>query len=155
MLKNFTGSGITSCTASGAVEIPIAVRLLGVMLLWMLAPALTQATMTDNEVSFHAQPRICVMPAGEQTCSIQLLITWTSVTSRNVCLHFHGHSEHLHCWEAQQAGSFSMALAQTDNIHVQLLDAQTLDVLSTIEIPVIKRDVRDTRRRRRHAWSVF
>ena len=144
-----------SDTAHWAVGFPIAVRLLAAGLLWILTPGSLQAAASGDEVTMEARPRICVTPAGEQACSVQLLVTWTSTTSRNVCLHLHGRSESLQCWEAQQAGTFSTALAQPENILIQLLDAENLEVLSEIAIPVIKRDLRDTRRRRRHAWSIF
>jgi hypothetical protein len=155
MLKTVTEFRRLSDTAFSAVGLSMAVRLVSVLLFWMGAPALLQATTLGQEVTLHAQPRICVVPAGEQSCSLQLQVTWTSVTPRNVCLQLHGQSTTLQCWQAQQSGDFSMMLAQTENILIQLLDAQNFEVLSEVGIPVIKRDLRDTRRRRRHAWSVF
>ncbi|TFH74607.1 DUF3019 domain-containing protein [Gammaproteobacteria bacterium LSUCC0112] len=155
MLKIVTEFRRLSDTAFSAVGLSMAGRLIGVLLLWMGAPALFQATTPGQEVTLHAQPRICVVPADKQRCSLQLKVAWTSATPRHVCLQLHGQSATLQCWQAQQSGDFSMMLAQTENILIQLLDAQTLEVLSDIDIPVIKRDLRDTRRRRRHAWSVF
>lgn len=151
MLKNVTQCRSASDTASWAVGLSIAVRMLIVMMFWLWAPGLLQA----DEVTLQAQPRICVVPAGEQSCSMQLQVSWTSASLRDVCLHLNGQSQSLQCWQAQDAGEFSIALEQTDNILIQLLDAQNLGVLSELGIPVIKRDLRDTRRRRRHAWSVF
>ena len=151
MLNNVTQCRHRSDTAFFAVGWSIAVRLLAVMMFWLLAPGVLQA----DEISLQAQPRLCVVPAGEQHCSLQLQVSWTAATLRDVCLHLNGQTESLQCWQAQQAGTFSIALTQTHNILIQLLDAQNLEVLREVDIPVIKRDLRDTRRRRRHAWSVF
>lgn len=151
MLKNVTECRSVSDTASSAVGGSIAVRLLAVTMLWLSAPGSLQA----DEINLQAQPRICVVPAGEENCSVQLQVSWTSANLRDVCLHLNGQSQSLQCWQAQDAGELSIALQQTDNILIQLLDAQNLEVLSELGIPVIKRDLRDSRRRRRHAWSVF
>jgi len=151
MLKNVTQCRRVSDTAAFAVGWSIAVRSLAMMLFWLSVPGLLQA----DEVSLQAQPRLCVVPVGEQSCSLKLQVSWTSATFRDVCLHLNGQPESLQCWQAQQAGTFSVALTQTQNILIQLLDAENLEVLSEVGIPVITRDLRDTRRRRRHAWSVF
>lgn len=151
MLNKVTQCRRKSDTAPFAVGWSMAVRWLAVMMVLMLAPGLLQA----DEINLQVQPRICVVAPGEQSCSLQLQVSWTSATLRDVCLHLNGQSDSLQCWQAQQAGTFSIALTQTHNILIQLLDAQNLEVLSELGIPVITRDLRDTRRRRRHAWSVF
>lgn len=86
---------------------------------------------------------------------MQMLVSWTAVSDISVCLKFPEQAEALHCWQAQQQGEFSASVSREENVSVQLLDSQTNQILSEVEIPVIKRDLRDTRRRRRHAWSIF
>ncbi|MDO8907991.1 MAG: DUF3019 domain-containing protein [Pseudohongiella sp.] len=155
MVSIFTWSGTETDTANKAVGLSIARRLLLILVLLTGTPASLQAAPNEQGVTLRVQPRICVIPADEQTCSMRILVTWTTANNRDVCLHYAQDTEFLQCWQAQQSGEFSMAVARLENINLHLLDAQTLEVLSEVEIPVIKRDLRDTRRRRRHAWSVF
>jgi len=155
MLKNFTWSGTTSDTACLAVGFSMPAKLLCTIALWICIPGLMQPTTAEETVTLRAQPRICVMTPSEQLCSMQMLVSWTAVSDIDVCLKFPEQAEALHCWQAQQQGEFSVSVSREENVSVQLLDAQTNRILSEVEIPVIKRDLRDTRRRRRHAWSIF
>tara|TARA_R110002072_G_scaffold170552_2_gene324157 strand:+ start:90722 stop:91189 length:468 start_codon:yes stop_codon:yes gene_type:complete len=155
MLKIFTGSGKNSDTACRTVALCVPVWLSRAILLWICAPTFALATSVEEYVTLSAQPRICVMTPGEQVCSMQMLVSWTAVSDISVCLKFPEQAEALHCWQAQQQGEFSVSVSREENVSVQLLDAQTNQILSEVEIPVIKRDLRDTRRRRRHAWSIF
>ncbi len=155
MLRRFTRSGIETDTAHSSVGISIPVKILSALVLWMYPTAFLHAESPDDTVSLRVQPRICVMAAGEQTCAMQMLVSWVATSSMNVCLKFPEQVENLHCWQSQQTGEYTVAVSRVDNVSVQLLNAQTGEILSEVEIPVIKRDLRDTRRRRRHAWSIF
>lgn len=155
MVSNFTRSGTQSDTAIMSVGSAIPMCLLAALVFWTAAPASLQAAADDEINTLRVQPRLCVMPADQQTCSMQLVVTWRVAKNRNVCLQLPGEAQFLQCWQAQQSGEFSMTLARAENVNLHLLDAQTLEVLGDVEIPVIKRDLRDTRRRRRHAWSIF
>lgn len=86
---------------------------------------------------------------------MQISVTWTADSQMDMCVKLGNQDELLHCWKAQKKGEFSLAVERSENTDIQLVDAQTLQLLSQIQIPVMTRDLRDTRRRRRHAWSIF
>ena len=165
MLKRLTGDRSVSDTDNSAVGLSIGHRFVGAAvfagtvfcaaLSGIAAPTLLQAATNDPAASLRVQPRLCVMTAADEVCVMQLQVVWTTVVERNVCLHLPDQQQTLPCWQAQQAGEFSLTIARAENVSVQLLDEQTREVLSEVEIPVIQRDLRDTRRRRRHAWSIF
>jgi hypothetical protein len=113
------------------------------------------AAIAEAGVTLEARPQLCVIAPGEELCIAQMHLQWTAAIERDVCIGFAHQSEFLQCWEGEQRGEHRVDLAHNDNITVRLHDAQSGQVLAELDIPVIKRDLRDTRRRRRHAWSIF
>jgi hypothetical protein len=164
-LKRLAGSRGTHGTAQRAVGSCIAVfRSAGVesfwIVLWLLgvfAAGICSPTKSyaAEAVTLRVVPKLCVKPVGNELCAMQISATWTASTAMDVCLRFGEETEPLQCWQSQRQGELSVATEREGNTAVQLLDAHTLAVLSAVEISVIERDVRDTRRRRRHAWSIL
>lgn len=146
---------MASDTADRTVGLPASSKTMAAMLLCVLMTLTLPAALADENVALSAQPRLCVIAPGDQLCSLQLRLSWSADRDRDVCLRLSEQTEFLHCWQAQQQGEYTVELAHDDNITVQLQDAQTGRILGQLDIPVIKRDLRDTRRRRRHAWSIF
>lgn len=109
----------------------------------------------DEGVTLSAQPRLCVIAPDEELCQLQLQLSWMAEHDRDVCLKLAEQAGFLQCWQARRQGDYTVELSRESNISVLLQDAETGQILSQIDIPVIKRDLRDSRRRRRHAWSIF
>jgi hypothetical protein len=71
-----------------------------------------------------------------------------------VCLRETGEDAALHCWEAARGGSVALSYSNTQDMTYQLvaLDGR---LLATCDIKVINRDLRSSRSRRRHVWSIL
>lgn len=144
------GKAMISDTVRRTVGFPIACLL--ALFPWQLTAA---ATAAGESLSLEVRPRVCVRLSGEEMCAMHLLIRWKAERERDVCLRFAGEETSLQCWQAQRQGVWEMSLERENNTTVQLLDPDSEAVLLESLIPVISRDLRDTRRRRRHVWSIL
>jgi hypothetical protein len=104
--------------------------------------------------TLNTQPSICVSYDSSQPCTMAMTISWTAPTDTAVCLHEADETEALHCWDAARSGSVELSYADTQDVTYQLvaLDGR---LLATCEIKVINRDLRSSRSRRRHVWSIL
>lgn len=155
MLTVFAASRVASDTAAGTVGFFTSGASILVTLLWVLVALAAPSVTADEGVALSAQPRLCVIAPGDELCQLQLRLSWTAEQNRDVCLKLAEQTGFLQCWQARRQGDYTVELTRENNISVLLQDAETGQILSQIDIPVIKRDLRDTRRRRRHAWSIF
>ena len=113
------------------------------------------AANSDGEIQMQVRPRLCVLAPGESLCTMQFAVTWTASIATDVCLKIAGEIAPLQCWEAQRAGQFELSLARRATTVVELRDANSDVLLLEEQIPIISRDLRDTRTRRRHVWSIL
>jgi hypothetical protein len=140
--------------ASDAVGFPVAFSILWVIALLVYSPSQALAV-SEDAVTLRVLPKLCVKPMGDRMCAMQMTMTWIAVLEMDVCLKFKEDAELLHCWQAQRQGEISIAVEREGNITVQLLNHQSREVLIELQINVIERDLRETRRRRRHVWSIL
>ncbi len=119
-----------------------------------LMPACLLGAETSRNYTLEVQPSICVTHGSDEPCQMQLTVAWQG-ESHDVCLHIAGSDTALHCWESTSQGSVELAFHSADDITLQLVRASGGQVLQETQITVVSRDVRDTRRRRRHVWSIL
>jgi len=86
---------------------------------------------------------------------MDLRLSWTATTASDVCIRIEGGDSMLHCWQQQRGGELEVALQRQDSAVFHLLDTRSLTVLDQAEVTVVSRDLRDSRRRRRHVWSII
>lgn len=107
----------------------------------------------DFRLSAH--PSICVSYDSAAPCTMALELQWQSSASTDVCLREAGAEEALRCWTASRAGRLELEYANTEDVLYQLVAAGDLSVLAEAEIKIINRDLRSSRKRRRHVWSIL
>lgn len=86
---------------------------------------------------------------------MQLEVTWSAPEATDVCLKLAHATDLLRCWQSQRTGAYAVQVENSSNTVVQLLDANSSVVLSEAEVTLVSRDLRDSRRRRRHVWSII
>jgi hypothetical protein len=101
------------------------------------------------------RPSICVSYNSDEPCSMSMQVTWEGDGSADVCLRNAMLTPMLHCWENSDRGSVAIDYADTEDVRYQLVDETSLGVLAEAEVKVINRDLRDSRKRRRHVWSIL
>lgn len=169
-LARAEGGGTRQCSrptptspASNAKMAPPLIRRSGVpfllvLVLVLLANPLFSASIAANEpdeVELRVRPLVCVTLASDSDCEMALRVSWSTPAASDVCVRLEDGETMLRCWQQRRAGEFEMTLQRRDNAIVQLLDSETSVVLDQAEVTVVSRDLRDSRRRRRHVWSII
>lgn len=118
----------------------------------LLAPIPGQAAAHES-VAMEVTPKICVT-RGEQACSMDLEITWAADSPQDLCLRLVNTGAQLECWQQAREGRFLLRYDSLEDVALQLVNG-ALAVLGETEVKVVSRDLRDSRRRRRHVWSIL
>ena len=126
-----------------------------VLLAWVVVLAGQGSAAVPSDYELHVRPRICVLLGGETSCAMQLAVSWSAPAVTDVCLKLAHADSVLQCWQQQRVGTLEIELQRGSNTIVQLLDASSNLVLSEAEVTIVSRDLRDSRRRRRHVWSII
>lgn len=124
-------------------------------LCFLLATAAPQAASPTDGFAMQVRPRLCVLSPGDTLCVMEFSVTWSAPIATDVCLRIAGELMPLQCWQQRRDGAFEMQVARGESTLVQLRDANSDALLLEEQIPIISRDLRDTRTRRRHAWSIL
>lgn len=129
--------------------------LLPLMLLWPGLEGSLAAEEETPEYRLLVRPSICVSYDSEAPCTMSMQVSWEGSDPADVCLRETSVEPLLHCWENSRAGSVQLDYANTVDVLYQLVEESSLGVLAEAEIKVINRDLRSSRKRRRHVWSIL
>lgn len=108
-----------------------------------------------GDFQLYAQPSICVSYNTDEPCRMSMEVSWQADDAADVCLRDAVEEPMLYCWENTREGSIEIDYANTGDVLYQLVDEASLGVLAETEIKVINRDLRSSRKRRRHVWSIL
>lgn len=101
------------------------------------------------------RPSICVSYDSEAPCTMSMEVRWEGEAPADVCLRDAVAPPMLHCWQGSSRGRVEIDYANTVDVRYQLVEESSLGVLAEAEVKVINRDLRDSRKRRRHVWSIL
>ncbi len=122
----------------------------------MLLAFPSRASETDAaEWRLSVRPSICVSYDSGQPCTMAMEVRWEADAQADVCLRDALDEPPLHCWENALQGSVEVSYSNTEDVLYQLVEQATDTVLAEAEIKVINRDLRSSRTRRRHVWSIL
>jgi len=79
---------------------------------------------------------------------------WRSPRDESLCLVIVGRPEIKRCWDHYSEGLYTVELAFSEDLLVELRDAQLQSVLVSESIKVI-REALQLRRKRRQPWNIF
>ena len=82
-------------------------------------------------------------------------VSWEGEGMTNVCLRDEMLTPVLHCWKNASEGTIAVDYANTTDVMYQLIEEASQGVLAEAEVKVINRDLRSSRKRRRHVWSIL
>lgn len=118
----------------------------------LLAPTLAS---TQTEYRLQVRPSICVSYDNEAPCRMSMQVSWESDAVADICLLQAQHERPLACWDNARSGSTEVQYADTADVQYQLVEAKSRTLLAEAEVVVINRDLRSSRKRRRHVWSIL
>jgi DUF3019 family protein len=128
---------------------------LGGVLCALASSVAAGAALTRSEfIELELRPRVCTISAHDEQCSTEVHAQWRSSRDESLCLLIVGRPEIKHCWEGYSEGVYSLKLAFSEDLVVELRDPQLQTVLVSEAITVIKEALR-LRRKRRQPWSPF
>lgn len=107
------------------------------------------------EYTLLVRPSICVSYDSEAPCTMSMQVSWEGEAPADVCLRDALATPMLHCWQDTDRGSVAIDYANTVDVRYQLVEETSQGVLAEAEVKVINRDLRDSRKRRRHVWSIL
>jgi hypothetical protein len=110
---------------------------------------------SDANYELQIRPSICVSYDSGEPCVMMLNISWAGGAGEAVCLNTAADAAYLTCWNNQVAGETELPYEDSGNVVYQLVSMQNNRILAEAEVQVISRDLRDSRRRRRHVWSIL
>jgi DUF3019 family protein len=127
----------------------------GVVLYGLASGVAAGAALTGHDsIELELRPRVCTMSARDEQCSTVVKAQWRSSRDESLCLLIVGRPEIKHCWEGYSEGIYTLKLAFSEDLVVELRDPQLQTVLVSEAITVIKEALR-LRRKRRQPWSPF
>lgn len=115
----------------------------------------THAGAADPDFELKVRPSICVSYDSASPCVMSMQLSWASPRIADVCLREAQREAPLRCWDDALGGQHEIQYADTVDSRYWLVDANTQLVLAETEVVVINRDLRDSRKRRRHVWSIL
>lgn len=141
-----------------AITSPARKLLLGCLALATAGPASYSAganadRATDYRLSI--KPSICVSYDSEAPCEMLMLVSWEASQNADVCLKQAMQEPDLFCWQNARRGSVDIAYTDYVDLVYQLVEESSSVVLAEAEVMVINRDLRSSRKRRRHVWSIL
>lgn len=122
---------------------------------WGLLTMTMVQAQTSGEFSLQVRPSICVSYDNEAPCRMSMQVSWEATVVSDVCLLQAEQQEPLACWDNASSGATEVQYADTRDVQYRLVTAKTRDILAEADVVVINRDLRSSRKRRRHVWSIL
>jgi Protein of unknown function (DUF3019) len=107
-----------------------------------------------DSIELQLRPRVCTLSAADQQCTTVVNAQWRSQQDESLCLVIVGHPDVKRCWEQYSKGVYSVELAFSEDLIVELRDPQLQQVLVSAAVKVI-REALQLRRKRRQPWNIF
>ena len=86
---------------------------------------------------------------------MDLQVNWEGPARGELCLRELMRDPLLQCWLNTESGNVDIKFADTVDVLYQLQDSATQGALAETPVTVINRDLRNSRKRRRHVWSIL
>lgn len=105
-------------------------------------------------IKLELRPRICTLSARDEQCATVVNARWRSPQDESLCLVIVGHPDIKRCWENYSKGVYTVELAFSEDLVVELRDPQLQRMLVAEAVKVIREALR-LRHKRRQPWNIF
>lgn len=107
-----------------------------------------------GSIKLELRPRICTLSSEDEQCETVVNARWRSARDESLCLVIVGRPDIKQCWENYSKGVYTVELAFSEDLVVELRDPQLQGVLVSEAVRVI-REALQLRRKRRQPWNIF
>jgi hypothetical protein len=119
------------------------------------APAAALAADASRpDIELKLRPRVCTLSGEDETCNTTVHAQWRSSRNESLCLLIVDRPQVRQCWENHQEGVYSVEVSFSEDLVVELRDAELERVLASQAIAVIRQALQ-LRHRRRPPWNIF
>ncbi len=105
-------------------------------------------------VELKVRPRVCTLSGDETTCTTTVHTEWRSARNESLCLLIVDRPQIRQCWEQHKQGVYSVEVSFSEDLVVELRDADVDRVLATQAVAVIRQALL-LRHKRRAPWNIF
>jgi hypothetical protein len=105
-------------------------------------------------IELKLRPRVCTLSEEETACTTTVHAQWRSSRNESLCLLIVDQPHIRRCWENHAQGVYSVEVSFSDDLVVELRDAERDNVLASQAIAVIRQALQ-LRHKRRPPWSIF
>lgn len=112
------------------------------------------ADSSARDIQLKVRPRVCTLAAGDDLCETTVRAEWRAKRDESLCLVVVDHPDVKRCWENYTQGVYSIELAFSQDVTVELRDPQLETVLASQAVKVIREAIR-LRRKRHQPWNIF
>ena len=123
------------------------------MLLSVQAAALA-ADASRPRIELKLRPRVCTLSDENPTCNTTVHAQWRASRNESLCLLIVDRPQVRQCWEDHQEGVYSVEVSFSEDLVVELRDAELDRVLASQAVAVIRQALQ-LRHRRRAPWNIF
>lgn len=119
-----------------------------------VAGPVSAASDTPERIELRLRPRVCTLTDNDATCNTTVRAQWRSPRNESLCLVIVDQPHIRRCWEQHSEGLYSVEVAFSEDLVVQLRDTERDRVVASQAIAVIRKALQ-FRRKRRQPWSIF
>ena len=127
---------------------------LAIILLLSVHTAAAADDSSRPPVELKVRPRVCTLAGDVTTCNTTVHAQWRSPRTESLCLLILDRPDVRQCWEDHKEGVYSVEISFSQDLVVELRDAQLDRVLASEAIAVIRQALQ-LRHRRRPPWNIF
>lgn len=109
---------------------------------------------TRPAVELKVRPRVCTLSEDEAACNTTVHAQWQSQRNESLCLLIVDQPHIRQCWENHKEGVYSVEVSFSDDLVIELRDAERDDVLASQAVAVIRQALL-LRHKRRPPWNIF
>jgi hypothetical protein len=105
-------------------------------------------------IELKLRPRVCTLSDENPTCNTTVHAQWRSSRNESLCLLIVDRPQVRQCWENHKEGVYSVEVSFSEDLVVELHDAELDRVLASQAVAVIRQALQ-LRHRRRPPWNIF
>ena len=124
------------------------------LLLLSVHPAAAAEDASRPPVQLKLRPRVCTLAGDDTTCNTTVHAQWRSSRNESLCLLIVDRPHVRQCWEDHKEGVYSVEVSFSEDLVVELRDAELDRVLASQAIAVIRQALL-LRHKRRPPWNIF
>lgn len=109
----------------------------------------------NYQLELDIVPKVCVIGRSNDYCHEAVVVEWRSRAPLNVCLAVDVDHNFAFCWSDVKEGKFEWEQKTQQDITFLMQSPNGQHTYGSASLSVVKTQNRQTRRRRRHAWSLF